>query len=182
MGRQMLVRTSILVTRLVAIRVSLEVPTVIRSHSAPSRWNSPHRKHHNAMATLGLGTSHLQCAKLSEAAVNLLEPFATWLSALKFSPHAGGFETLVHPQLVEKINPLLTELGLLQKKYSVIRITGDKPAPFYNSKGAAYIIPLRVVDGSAPTISEHPLVPGEITYITFGVEVSPKLDLLFVLQ
>merc|ERR1712000_699468 len=54
-----------------------------------------------------------------------------------------GFETLVHPQLVEKINPLLTELGLLQKKYSVIRITGDKPAPFYNSKGAAYIIPLR---------------------------------------
>jgi len=67
------------------------------------------------MATLGLGTSHLQCAKLSEAAVNLLEPFATWLSALKFSPHAGGFETLVHPQLVEKINPLLTELGLLQK-------------------------------------------------------------------
>ncbi|KAH6694387.1 hypothetical protein BKA61DRAFT_258479 [Leptodontidium sp. MPI-SDFR-AT-0119] len=134
------------------------------------------------MATLGLGTSHLQRVKLSEAAVDLLKPFATWLSTLEFSPHAAEFETLVHPQLGEKINPLLTELGLLHKAYSVVRITGDKPAPFYNSEGAAYIIPLRVVDGSEPTISKSPLVPGEITYITVGVKVSPKLDLLFVLQ
>ena len=32
-----------------------------------------------------------------------------------------------------------------------------------------------------PNILEYLLMLGEITYITFGVKVSPKLDLLFVL-
>ncbi|KAH6667293.1 hypothetical protein B0J14DRAFT_187754 [Halenospora varia] len=134
------------------------------------------------MSISGLGTSHLQQTKLDKKAADLLEPLATWLSTLDFAPHVEEFEILAHAQLREKIKPLLTELGLLNKAYSVVRIPGPKSAPFYNSEGSAYIIPIRTMGESHPTVSERPLVPGEITYITAGVKVSPKLDLLFVLQ
>jgi hypothetical protein len=67
------------------------------------------------MAVPGLGTSHLHQTKLSERAVELLEPFASWLSTLEFAPHAEEFETLAHPQLREQIKPFLSELGLLNK-------------------------------------------------------------------
>jgi hypothetical protein len=38
------------------------------------------------------------------------------------------------------------------------------------------------MEGSDPAVMGRPLIPGEITYMTGGVKVSPKLDLLFVLQ
>lgn len=67
------------------------------------------------MSIPGLGASHLQQAKLSNEAVDLLKPLADWLSTVEFARHAPEFENLVHPQLIEKINPLLTKLGLLNK-------------------------------------------------------------------
>lgn len=76
------------------------------------------------MSISGLGTLHLQQTKLGEKAVELLEPLATWISTLGFTPHAGGFEVLAHTQLREKINPLLTELGLLNKVLAHIKCCG----------------------------------------------------------
>ncbi|ELR08381.1 hypothetical protein VC83_03524 [Pseudogymnoascus destructans] len=134
------------------------------------------------MSIPGLGTSHLQQTKLSNEAVDLLEPLADWLSTLEFARNARELENLVHSQLSEKMNSLLTELGLLNKRYSVVRIPGPKSQQFYNSEGSAYIIPIRVEDGYRPTVDGRPLVPGEITYMTTAVMVSPKLDLLFVLE
>lgn len=66
--------------------------------------------------------------------------------------------------------------------YSIVRVPGPTSSRFYNSRGSAYIIPIRAVGEPHPTVSERPLHPGEITYITAGVDVSPELDLLFVLQ
>ena len=63
------------------------------------------------MSISGLETSHLQQMMLKEKAADLLEPLATWLSTLAFTPHAEVYEILVHAQLGEKINPLLTGLG-----------------------------------------------------------------------
>ncbi|KFY34775.1 hypothetical protein V494_06494 [Pseudogymnoascus sp. VKM F-4513 (FW-928)] len=80
------------------------------------------------------------------------------------------------------MNPLLTESGLLNKRYSVVRIPGLKSQQFYNSKGSAYIIPIQVEDRYYPTVNGRLLVPSEITYITTAVIVSLKLDLLFVLN
>ncbi|OBT52027.1 hypothetical protein VE04_09398 [Pseudogymnoascus sp. 24MN13] len=67
------------------------------------------------------------------------------------------------------MNSLLTELGLLNKRYSVVRIPGLKSQQFYNSEGSTYIIPIRVKDGYRLTVDGRPLVPGEITYITTAV-------------
>jgi hypothetical protein len=67
------------------------------------------------MSIPGLGTSHLQQTKLSNEAVDLLKPLAVWLSTLEFAQHAPEFENLVHKDLSEKMNPLLIELGLLNK-------------------------------------------------------------------
>lgn len=71
------------------------------------------------MSIPGLGTSHLQQTKLSNEAVDLLKPLADWLSTLEFARHPPEFENLVHSQLREKMNPLLTELGLLNKVKSI---------------------------------------------------------------
>ncbi|KFY17978.1 hypothetical protein V492_00228 [Pseudogymnoascus sp. VKM F-4246] len=124
------------------------------------------------MSASSLGTAHLQQTKLSTKAVEMLEPIADWLSDLQFTPAELEFETLNHPQLKAKMTPLLTELGLITKRYFVARIPGPKPAPFYNSAGtAAHIIPIRVEAGYNPEVVNCPLVPGEITCTTSAVTV-----------
>jgi hypothetical protein len=65
--------------------------------------------------THGLGMLHLQQTKMSNKAVDLLGQLSTWLSTTAFTPHAEEFGILVHPELHEKTNPLLAELGLLKK-------------------------------------------------------------------
>jgi hypothetical protein len=76
------------------------------------------------MSISELGTSHLQQTKLSElseSASGLLEPLATWLSDLAFTPHTGEeFEILAHAQLLDKIRPLLNELGLVNKVRALV--------------------------------------------------------------
>lgn len=67
------------------------------------------------------------------------------------------------------------------QKFSVVRIPGPGPAAFLSKSGPLYIIPLRVEAGTTPTVSNLPLLPGQITYINDGVKVYPKLDLLFII-
>ncbi len=54
-------------------------------------------------------------------------------------------------------------------------------SPFYNTKGPAYICPIRIIGGS-PTVSGRQLKIGEWTYINERVVVSPALDFLFLLE
>ncbi|KFY26006.1 hypothetical protein V491_01499 [Pseudogymnoascus sp. VKM F-3775] len=144
--------------------------------------------------------AHLTQTSLSEKACSLIDSIAAWLSTITdtdFEPLADDFQRCRHPKLREKIKPLLDELEFLEKvqqvfritkpaltadqKFSVVRIPGPGPAPFFSKSGPLYIIPLRVEAGTKPTVSNLPLLPGQITYINDGVEVYPKLDLLFII-
>ncbi|OBT40513.1 hypothetical protein VE00_07902 [Pseudogymnoascus sp. WSF 3629] len=127
---------------------------------------------------------HLRQTSLSEKARSLIESIAVWLSTITdtdFQPLADDLQRCCHPKLPEKIKPLLVELEFLGKKFSVVRIPGPGPAAFLSKSGPLYIIPLRVEAGTKPTVSNLPLLPGQITYINDGVKVYPKLDLLFII-
>lgn len=61
---------------------------------------------------------HLRQTSVSENARSLIESIAVWLSALTdidFQPLADDFQRCCHPELHEKIKPLLIELGFLEK-------------------------------------------------------------------
>lgn len=51
--------------------------------------------------------------------------------------------------------------------------------PISNSLGPTYLIPIQIWSG-VPTVSGKILTPGEITYITHPVDVSPSLDFLSI--
>ncbi|KFY02690.1 hypothetical protein V490_00426 [Pseudogymnoascus sp. VKM F-3557] len=101
---------------------------------------------------------HLQQRQLGEQAQRSLKAIQDWLSTeappVMFTPHAEDFHLCVDPQMYKTIKPLLEELDLVTNKgVSVVRIPGPKSAPFYSDKGPAYIIPIRVDEGTKPAVS-----------------------------
>ncbi|KAI9769845.1 MAG: hypothetical protein M1840_003839 [Geoglossum simile] len=136
----------------------------------------------------GSAGSHLQQTELTGPGVrDILTRFGDWLRTAQFEKEGENLEKCVDSGLTQACQPLLVALDIAKKVtsqrwgYTVLRITGPRPAKFQNPNGFAYLIPIRIADGN-PTASGKQLAPGWSTYMTEEVEVSPALDCLFVLE
>ncbi|KAL3423394.1 hypothetical protein PVAG01_05141 [Phlyctema vagabunda] len=129
---------------------------------------------------------HLQQSQLGSAIVMLLERFGDWLETAHFEDVGGGSQRCVDMDLRQNLDFLLPELGISTLfgsrhwGYTIWRIAGPSAARFRNSKGEAYIYPIRVYSGPRSTISGLALSVGEMTYIKEEVTVTPALVCLFV--
>jgi len=66
---------------------------------------------------------HLEQSDLGDEAQEIIANLASWLSTLlstdDFKPLAEDFQKCFHPQVAEKIKPLLVETGFLGKVQSI---------------------------------------------------------------
>lgn len=160
----------------------------------------PALRYRIAMSTTNSSISHLAQEPLSSNDQKILAGIEDWTCKAKFEKiNVDNFELCVDVGLAGTLT-LLKDMDLVQKvwqdvlkkgyrlyifqfpihRWSIIRIPGPHSAPFVSSEGNALICPIRVIQGK-PTISGSPLTVRERTYIMKGVDISPSLDILFLL-
>lgn len=125
---------------------------------------------------------HLFEDDLPESANTERKIFAEWASSVPFKKQAEDFEIHDSDELDIKLAPFLQSLNLSSKGYSLVQIPGPEHALFHHSKGDAFIIPIKILDGS-PSASGKPLQEGKRRFMKANheVKIGPKLRLLFIL-
>jgi hypothetical protein len=154
------------------------------------------------MATHTPGQLHLEQEQITADTTEILRELSKWLrDKAKFEKEGDNLEKCVDEGLEEACKPLINLLKTNNKVcfdeellnnflivkikfrrwgYTVLR-TGPGAARFYNRKGSASIVPIRIVSG-CPVASDVELKPGWTLYITGEVEVSAGLDGLFIAE
>ncbi|KAL4985845.1 hypothetical protein BDW68DRAFT_189305 [Aspergillus falconensis] len=142
-------------------------------------------------------TPHLFEDDLPESANTQRKIFAEWASSVQFKKppvlfeeqeQADDFEIHESPEISQSFSQGIqlsshSEHTPDRKQgYSLVQIPGPEHAPFRHSPGDAFIIPIKILDGS-PSASGKPLREGKRLFMkaTHEVKIGPKLRLLFIL-
>lgn len=113
-----------------------------------------------------------------------LERFGQWAETVKFQPLSPGIEKCGDKDRDQKVRLVLKELGYenkLEIKYQILRIVSRS----YITGSHAYLIPLRIEEGTSPTIYDlstaaSKLVVGQKIYFNRPIIVDPGIDCLLI--